>query len=369
MSKSKLNHLQGSRSSILPKLVLGGLCVVVGFSGAILILQTERPQGQTTQSTMCEPVAMPSDAHTRTISPPLRSRVDRSTGSAGSCPPVSVERESSYKAQRSRELMQLLRSKLASLEHANPSAPPESLIKSLHEYLEAWSDVVALSALDLTDAIADEIEKSMCNSATSPAELMLVTHVVQRLPELGNVRGFDCIFARGKEDLVTWSALEAWRVGALPKTAALTRLEQSASSPRTLRRLAKTDDEGASAEIPDSLPEAASDPAGLTPRGALAAALMHARSEGTLEQQLILEDLLDEQRQAKPGDDQRVTPIPAGPRPLQPAPTDAQHAMLSPDGAQHVVPPEAAQQAVPGGGDGRLVMQVANASDAARTNR
>jgi hypothetical protein len=63
-----------------------------------------------------------------------------------------------------------------------------------------------------------------------------MAHLVEDMPELANERTFDCVAARGKEDSVLWSMLDAWRSADMPPSAALSKLQQTATDPRTTRR-------------------------------------------------------------------------------------------------------------------------------------
>lgn len=144
--------------------------------------------------------------------------------------------------------MRLLRRQLAPLEKVRLPGGPEAAVQGVMPYLLGWTDSVVRTAPDLMDELAGEIETTMCDHEASPASIMLMSRVVQQLPELGNPRGFDCVVARGTEDVVLWDALDAWRKGALPKSAALERLERAATDERTRRRSIKWDDELAHAE-------------------------------------------------------------------------------------------------------------------------
>jgi hypothetical protein len=104
----------------------------------------------------------------------------------------------------------------------------------------------------MVDELAAEFEASLCNPDLNPSEVMVISRVMGQMPELGNERGFDCIFERGTEDMVLWSTLDAWRANALPKSASFAKLEQSARDERTRRRLVKLGDADAEeAEVVD----------------------------------------------------------------------------------------------------------------------
>jgi hypothetical protein len=161
---------------------------------------------------------------------------------AESCPAADSSTERDYRVQQSRELMGLLRSKIRSTEATNPIDGPEGVMNGLAPYLIGWTDALVRTAPDMVDELAAEFEASLCNPDLNPSEVMVISRVMGQMPELGNDRGFDCIFERGAEDMVLWSTLDAWRANAMPKSAAFAKLEQSARDERTRSRLVKLND-------------------------------------------------------------------------------------------------------------------------------
>jgi hypothetical protein len=87
--------------------------------------------------------------------------------------------------------------------------------------------------------MATEIQSLMCNGSTDDAELVVLARVVTQMPELSDRNGLDCLLARTSEDIVTWSALDAWLAGAdrLGMSDRLSTLASNARDDRTLRRL------------------------------------------------------------------------------------------------------------------------------------
>jgi hypothetical protein len=151
-------------------------------------------------------------------------------------------------------LVELLRQKARLAEKTQGHAGPEAVANALGPYMAAWADAVVRTAPDLADELAAEMERTLCAADTSDAQSVVVSRAIAYMPELGNGSAFGCVAARGKEDAVLWSALDAWRLGTSPMTPELQALASASKDERTLRRLIKQEDEAA--EPPPNIPEA-----------------------------------------------------------------------------------------------------------------
>jgi hypothetical protein len=142
-----------------------------------------------------------------------------------------------YRSEQAGDLANLVRARTARMLGRSPNEPPEAAANQTFVYLQGWLDGVMRLAPDLVDELALEVEQSFCAEATSAAELIVMSRVVQAMPELANPGGFECLFARSpKEDAVLWAALDAFQLSGLPKSPTLERIEQNATDPRTKRR-------------------------------------------------------------------------------------------------------------------------------------
>jgi hypothetical protein len=153
------------------------------------------------------------------------------------------EAERQYRKRQSKDLVDLLRAHTAEFEMQNPGLPPEAIANQGLLYLKGWADGVVRTAPDLVDELADELEKSLCDNEASDAILITISRAIIAIPELANSKGFDCLFSRRtREDVVVWTALDAWKRSGLPKSAAITTLERTAIDSRTRQRFMSADE-------------------------------------------------------------------------------------------------------------------------------
>ena len=147
------------------------------------------------------------------------------------------EAEQRYRTQQAHDLMGLLRARVSEADQLTRGANPEAAANQSFLYLMGWIDSVTRTAPDMVDELAAEVDASLCNKGTSPTELIVMSRVLMKMPELADSKGFDCLFSEHtSEDVVLWSALDAWRRSGLPKNDALVKIQQSATDERTLRR-------------------------------------------------------------------------------------------------------------------------------------
>jgi hypothetical protein len=258
--RPKDNSPAAATRSPLPAIALGMVCFALGFACAIPLFS--RGGGATQTESTAGPAAAEPPIATRSEPTAKRRKVERPflTRPPESCSASDSEGERAYRAQQARELGELLRMKIGSLRHMQAIGGPEAVADSLGYWTIGWTDALVRTAPDLVDDLAAEFETKMCDPNADPAELMVLSNVMGHMPELGNERGFECIAARGTEDAVLWRSLDAWRAGALPKTPAIARLEQTATDERTRRRLVKFADEVPAAETESAVDEEESDP-------------------------------------------------------------------------------------------------------------
>lgn len=143
-----------------------------------------------------------------------------------------------YRRDQAKELFGTLRGKLAAVKMMSLDKNPESVSVQMNEYLSGWVDGVVRSAPDLADELASEVQDTLCKSDQDPALMMTTFRLVGQMPELASDAAFDCVFSGHKsEDVVLWSALDAWRASQLPKSAAIAEIERNATDERTRAHL------------------------------------------------------------------------------------------------------------------------------------
>jgi hypothetical protein len=284
--RHKDNSPAAATRSPVPAIALGVVCFALGFACAIPLFSRGRGAAQS-ESTSGAAAAEPPIA-ARSEPTAKRRKVERPflTRPPESCSASDSESERAYRAQQARELGELLRMKIGPLRHMQAIGGPEAVADSLGYWTAGWTDALVRTAPDMVDELAAEFETKMCDPNADPAELMVLSNVIGRMPELGNERGFECIAARGTEDAVLWRSLDAWRVGDLPKTPAMVRLEQTATDERTRLRMVKFADEVPPAATESAVDEEESDPEkqlafeqGSSPVGVLAALMKKRAAE------------------------------------------------------------------------------------------
>ncbi len=170
-----------------------------------------------------------------------------------SCQQADPEAERVYREQQSRELVGLLQTSLRRIERLPQPGGAEGAVNKMDCYLQGWTDSLIRTGPDLADELASELQRTMCDPNASETQIMLSARVLKRMPELGNAEAFDCVAKRGTEDAALWDALEAWRLGSLPKTPALEELARSSKDERTQMRLVKFAEESQSATLEPSV--------------------------------------------------------------------------------------------------------------------
>jgi hypothetical protein len=154
-------------------------------------------------------------------------------------PQASSDAEAMHRRSQSKALMQSLGARLKIAKLAPHATSPEATANEVELYLAGWSDAIMRGSPELIDEMAAEIEREMCEPGAEDAALVVLSRAAARMPDVANARGLECILARGREDFVLWTALDAWSASAqrLGESAVLARVEQSARDERTTQRL------------------------------------------------------------------------------------------------------------------------------------
>jgi hypothetical protein len=115
----------------------------------------------------------------------------------------------------------------------------EVMAVQMDEDLRGMIETARILDPTILPAIRDSFEKGICDgTADTDVDLMLFYRSVMRETRLGTQRGIDCAIRRHRqEDVVLWTALEAWNALGRPDLSDKTFLEQNATDPRTLMRL------------------------------------------------------------------------------------------------------------------------------------
>jgi hypothetical protein len=152
---------------------------------------------------------------------------------------TDAQAEHRWQEQQSKEVLDVLRSKLKLERLQFPEQSPEAVATPVFLYMQGLMDGLIRAAPDLVDGLAASIEASVCNPDASQEEIIGLSYITRLAPELANSRSFECIFsihARGEENAVLWYALDAWKASGLPKTESLVAIERTAKDPRTRER-------------------------------------------------------------------------------------------------------------------------------------
>jgi len=215
-----------------PLLMAGALGLVLGA-----MLQGLRPVHPETPPS--EPGAHGPDTEVGRRDPPACPPPQRRTTATPSAPKSEdEEREASYRTQQSREIVDLLSERFRAVSAAFPQGQPEFVADHLRLYQVGLVDGILRTAPELTGPLGKHVESALCDPQAGDAMHMVMARLAGDTPELASPRGFDCIFQRrGKEDVVLWTALDAWRRSGLARTDGLEKLERSASDARTKQRL------------------------------------------------------------------------------------------------------------------------------------
>jgi hypothetical protein len=116
---------------------------------------------------------------------------------------------------------------------------PEASANMVRTYVQGMADTIRQTSPAVRSALAEEFTQRLCGEALRDDELITMAYLALELPDIASTKGFDCLFSRRgtREDTVLWSMLDAWRHSGQEKTAAIAAIEQTASDPRTQRRL------------------------------------------------------------------------------------------------------------------------------------
>lgn len=114
-------------------------------------------------------------------------------------------------------------------------------VEELNGYLDGFVDTVGMLAQDHHPELRHEVEEALCNGQTD-VELMLFARISQRIPEIASQRGLDCVLSQHQEeDAVLTEALDAYRAGRYPPSAAWLSWQTKARADVVRRRLTTLD--------------------------------------------------------------------------------------------------------------------------------
>jgi hypothetical protein len=142
-----------------------------------------------------------------------------------------------YQEEQAKDVLDGLLNRLRLIDKAFP-ASPEVVANELRGYQMGLADGVLRTAPELAPELARRTENVLCDPKATDTQLMVMARLMGDMPDLATSTGFDCIFKnRSKEDVVLWSALDAWRDSGLERTPGLQHLERQAVDKRTINRL------------------------------------------------------------------------------------------------------------------------------------
>lgn len=115
---------------------------------------------------------------------------------------------------------------------------PEVVADSISEYQRGFMTAISSLAPELSAAMSEEIEATLCSDDVADAETIVLARIMSALPEAVSPHAVDCVVSkRNTEDAVLWSVLDSWRNSELPMSKTLDGLAERAIDERTIRRL------------------------------------------------------------------------------------------------------------------------------------
>jgi len=144
--------------------------------------------------------------------------------------------------QRADRLVDLLKQRVGTLPPAEAHANGvEGVANATDEYLRGWADALEAGAPELLNDTAHEIERELCDGSLTDAQtIVYLRFVLREAATRGPVldRGLRCVLGRRtQEDVVLWTALEAWSKSDLAAAPEWAAWAARATDPRTRRRL------------------------------------------------------------------------------------------------------------------------------------
>jgi hypothetical protein len=145
--------------------------------------------------------------------------------------------EQQYREQQANDIIDQMLFELKGTERSVFNSSPEAVANEIFLYQRGLLDGLARTAPDLIEDLAQRIGRTMCDSKAKDNQLISLARMIQIMPELADEKGLDCIFTNhNKEEIVLWSMLDAWNKTEIPKSAALSQIEQTATDERTRAR-------------------------------------------------------------------------------------------------------------------------------------
>ncbi|MCG5052637.1 MAG: hypothetical protein KA712_06730 [Myxococcales bacterium] len=147
--------------------------------------------------------------------------------------------------EHARHLFGLLTERLRSSpmgDHPNP----EVVGRSQAEFIQGMAHALKSASPETLPHLARELENKLCEQGATDAEIMMYSYLQMDLPETASSRGFECVLAKrgGREDVVTWTLLDAWQSSGLDPTPSMLALGSHAKDARTTERLVVSPPQG-----------------------------------------------------------------------------------------------------------------------------
>lgn len=157
-------------------------------------------------------------------------------------PDAGVHPERVQVLQRADRLVELLNHRVRTFPPPEANADGvEGVANATDEYLRGWADSLEAGAPELLQDTARGIERDLCEGDLSDAQTVVyLRFVLREAATRGPVldRGLRCVLGRRtQEDIVLWTALDAWAKSDLAAAPEWTAWAGRATDPRTLRRL------------------------------------------------------------------------------------------------------------------------------------
>jgi hypothetical protein len=153
----------------------------------------------------------------------------------------ALERQRAERQRHARSILDSLRLKLLNLAPVAGNVGIEAAGNAMVPYIQGSLATLRTISPETINELRDALADRACDHVQTDIEEMFTAHMVLADRDLGAPRTFDCMLRdRKKEDVVLWTALDAWKVAGRPQVPSIADITSAASDPRTVRRL--TDD-------------------------------------------------------------------------------------------------------------------------------
>jgi len=114
--------------------------------------------------------------------------------------------------------------------------PAEARANAVVAYLAGVMRGAAQADPRMRAAFSTKFTNALCDGGMPADETLSVAHMAMIFPDIATPKGFECFFKGAKEDIATWTMLDAWKHSGLEKSAAIAQMEATATDERTKRR-------------------------------------------------------------------------------------------------------------------------------------